>query len=374
MSTVRGMVLRTVILLALVGCTQRDAPQADDVPSEDTLGEALASGSRVPEPAPTAWLRGELQRTFDEIDAAGFLEHAWWSTSPNNDGVLAWRTSGVLLASLTMYRATGEVRYLERFTSVADNILAQRDIVRGQIDYRGESNPCWQATKYSRDMEEGSDELKPELKPIDQRSPYCWAIHTALIGYPLAEFALAVREHQELVDRPAPDGETLGQKAEAYLFAAEAGLTVHDEQWVEEGDEIGYYMYRRDALDFLPNVTSHVALNMDSALGMLSAALADATGLARYRDRTRRLGNYVLRNLSPTSDGGYTWQAVDAQSTPQEKNWTEDVSHGGLTVRFAARAAKSEIVFTGQHLDRLADTFVNHIYVDSKTSGPTSLK
>lgn len=72
---------------------------------------------------------------------------------PNDDtvsgksGGLAWGQSYLLAGLLRMYRAYGDLAYLDRFVENADLVLSVRDSERGVTDWRGESLPAWRATR-----------------------------------------------------------------------------------------------------------------------------------------------------------------------------------------------------------------------------------
>lgn len=63
----------------------------------------------------------------------------------NETGGLAWGNSYIMEAYLAMYRATGEMAYLDKLVATADAALAKRDSVTGVRDYQGISHPGWSA-------------------------------------------------------------------------------------------------------------------------------------------------------------------------------------------------------------------------------------
>ena len=65
-----------------------------------------------------------------------------------DDGEYAWGESYVMMGLITMYRVTGEHRYLDRFIEHADVVLSKRDSILGRKDYRGRSLPGWGVGKH----------------------------------------------------------------------------------------------------------------------------------------------------------------------------------------------------------------------------------
>lgn len=260
----------------------------------------------------------------------------WGSAQTNEAGGLAWGTSYALMSMMEMYEATRDPGYLEAFVRVADATLEQRDSARGVPDYTGSAQPCWQAgERYASE-------------------PYCWAVHSGMIGYPLARFARVVQ------DEEARLGATFGEAADRYLDAAIAAAAVHADAFRERSADEGYYVFEA-AASFLPGAGEPMPLNQMNALGRLHAELARVVDDPLHRERARRLANYFLSWATTTSAGGYAW---NYRPTPYSAPG-EDISHAAIEVGFARAAADAEIVFGDAHLTRLAHTAFRQIYIDS---------
>ena len=82
-----------------------------------------------------------LVSTFDALDASG----RGWYLGETNDRAsrLAWGESYVMVAYLTMYEATGQRRYLDKFVKHATAVVAKTDRNRHVTDYRGRSTGAW---------------------------------------------------------------------------------------------------------------------------------------------------------------------------------------------------------------------------------------
>jgi hypothetical protein len=265
----------------------------------------------------------------------------WYRDVDNETATLAWGESYVLMSLCAMFRATGDPLYLERLTYHLDGVLAQRDDARGVTDYRGVSTACWRNTHY---------------QPNDE--PYCYVVHSGMLGYNLAEFARLVEAHG-LHDELAHDGvTTLGDKADAYITAAEETVACHDDQW----DSAGYYVFRSDAT-FLAHAGEDLPLNQSNAMGRMLLVLYDVTGNTAYLDKATALAQRFAAFLSTGAHGEYLWNYWGGNySAPGE-----DISHAAINVGFAALAADYGVVFDGTDLEAFARTFVYNVYQDDHT-------
>ncbi len=276
-------------------------------------------------------------------DAAYMANQSWYEGVNNEKGVLAWGEGYVLESLVEGYLASADPHYLVELVDHADAALDERDSVRGVVDYRSKSLPCWRATKYST-------------------KPYCWAVHTGMIATPLVEFAALVKERPELATIATHDGKTFADKATLYLAAAEDAAAVHLDEWKTAGADDGYYIFRPD-MSFYPSAGSPIPLNMMNAMGLLHLALARvSSSAAAHLEKARRLTHHFLNNKT-TLGGGYYWNYLGgAYVAPGE-----DISHGSLNARFLSRAAEQNVVVTDKSKAALARTFMDGILVDTAT-------
>jgi len=239
-----------------------------------------------------------------------------------------------------MFRATGDPLYLDRLAYHLDGVLAQRDDARGVSDYRGVSTACWQNTHY---------------QPNDE--PYCYVVHSGMIGYSLAEFARLVGENG-MEEEETYDGFTLGAKAADYTVAAAETVACHDDQW----DSNGYYIFREDA-SFLNYAGSDLPLNQSNAMGRLLLVLYEVTGETAYLDKATALAQRFASFISTGPNGEYLWNYWGGSySAPGE-----DISHASINVGFAVLAARYGVVFDDTDLEAFARTFVYNVYEDDHT-------
>lgn len=292
--------------------------------------------------------RADLIRTFDVLDKAGNNGN-WYRTSTNDSGALAWNEGPVIYSYLRMYEATRDKNYLDRFILHADSILKNRDSERGVSDYRGLSLPAWRAGgKYTLDGKY-----------------YIFAAHTGMIASPLADFARIVKEYnlQEYQD-----------KAAVYLQAARDAVAVHDDEWVDEGDQ-GYYIIRKGAPVWSDGVG--IPFNMYLILGEAQISLYQVTGDPIYLERATKMARHFKSHLTvDQATGAYVWNYYwglaytgwtaannPTTNTPEYRGYknVEDIRHGVLDMRFAEKAYRAGIVFNEQDMIRFGKTVTSNI-------------
>jgi hypothetical protein len=267
-------------------------------------------------------------------------EGDWYIGENNESATLAWGESYVMMSLAAMFRATGHRMYLDRLAEHLDALLQQRDDVRGVADYRGISGACWRNTSYQ-----------------DGGEPYCYAVHSGMLIYPMVEYARLV-DGQPWADEPSPDGESYADKAAAYVVAAEETVAFHEDEW----NPAGYYFARADAT-FLSFVGEDLPLNQSNALGRALVALAQVTGDPAHLQKATALAQRLRDQMTVAADGAYLWNYWGG---PLAGNG-EDISHAAINVDFAADAAAAGIVFDDADLDGLAATFLQRVYVNDGT-------
>lgn len=311
----------------------------------DVLGDAVVDGA-VPPPVIVGQkvqpMSGGVSARFAyEIAYDNVNGGDWYRDHDNETATLAWGESYVMESLAEMFRTTADPLYLERLAWHIDGVLAQRDDNRGVKDYRGVSAACWQNKHYQ--------------KPGNE--PYCYVVHSGMIGYPIAQFVQLVRDYG-LDKELAKDGKTFGEKATAYLKAAEQTVAAHDDQW----NSAGYYVFRPDAT-FLGYPGVDLPLNQSNAMGRLLLALHEITGKDAYLDKAKRLAIRFKSQLSKGANGEYLWNYWGGAY----KSPGEDISHGGLNFNFAELAAQQGVVFDESDMKAFAATFMGPIYVDDQT-------
>lgn len=279
--------------------------------------------------------RWAFEDAYDNVDGGD-----WYMGDNNETALLAWGESYVLWSLMAMARLTDHPMYADRMTRHLDALLAQRDDARGVADYRGISGACWRNTSYQAGGE-----------------PYCYAVHSGMLAYPMASFAAWVGQWRHR-DALAYDGQSFAAKALVYEAAAVATAAYHDDEW----NDAGYYVFRGDAT-FLEFAGVDQPLNQSNAMGLALLALHDLTGEPVYLERATALAARMRAMMSPGPAGGLVWNYWGGAF----KAPGEDISHAALNVEFAVQAAARGVVFTAEDLDAIATTFVASVYVDDGT-------
>lgn len=318
---------------------QADAPS--DAPADGSDGAPVDASPPAVEGQTVTLRTGGISARWDFEDAFDNVEDGDWYRDRNNEtATLAWGEAYVMMGLAAMFRATSSPTYLERLAWHVDGVISSRDDRRGVTDYRGVSAACWQNKHY---------------QPNDEG--YCYVVHSGMIAYPMVEFARLVRE-AGLEEEIAWDGTNFGDKADAYVAAAQATVAAHDDQW----NDAGYYVFRPDAT-FLGYPGSDLPLNQSNTMGRLLLALHAVTSDATYLDKATKLAQRFKNQLSTGSGGEYLWNYWGGTyASPGE-----DISHAAINVDFAAMAAEQGVVFTDTDLDAFSRTFMGPVYVDDRT-------
>lgn len=297
-------------------------------------------------PAATAFGRGASARlAFDAADLK-LSGGDGYKTADNAQGVLAWGESYVMMGYASMFRATGDVRYLLKLVDHARAVQKSRDDLRGLKDYAGKSRPCWQSLKYSTGSE-----------------PFCWVVHSGMITYPMADLALIVKQRPELASVPTLDGSTLGAAAGELVLEVEKTIATHEPEW-KNGPAAGEGHYLGDPKATFTSVAGKaLPLNQMNALGLTLVVLAQVTGKADQLAKAKALASYLRNRLTAS---GATW-AWTYWGEPWTQGKGEDISHAAINVELAARAQAAGLVFSAQDLRRFARALVERVHLSTDT-------
>ena len=207
----------------------------------------------------------------------------------NDWGRIAWGDSYALEFLITAYEEYADEYFLQEFARRAEAVLASMDVERGVEDYRGVSAHGWSATRYS----------------YDKDSRMRVAVHSAMVGVPLAEFVRQFRES----GRSDPElVELAGRAHEALRLLART----HEDQWVEHsGDPLditeegeGYCISPRGSPARDDGV--NLPFNQQNRLGTMLVKLYELDGEAGYLDRALKMARVFRRHLVPDGEG-YRW-------------------------------------------------------------------
>ncbi len=267
-------------------------------------------------------------------------------TYNNENAALGTNEAYILSAYVVMYRATGDRIYLDRLVDHADSVLKSRDDVLGVTEYNGASSACWRNTN---------------LQPAKQ--PYCYLFHSAMITWPLAEFAVDVYADGSLWTLTTPGGATYKQKADEYIQKVKETIAFHEPTW-KDGPNAGegHYIHEADAT-FLSVAGKEVRLAHEAAMGRTLLAMSSVTGDAAYAAKAAALAKRVKGQLAVQVNGSYAWNGLGGTY----KAPGDDISNGAVVADFAYLAFKAQVGFDATDMTRFADTFFRNIYKDSAT-------
>lgn len=275
---------------------------------------------------------GYIQRINDEQNK---LVNMGWSSSYYSD------------ALNTMYRATGDVKYLRQALDLARATMANRDVDKGYVTHWGEVSPGWGTEYYSQ---------KWVVHPV----------HTGIIGYGVLETLRLVRSEAALL-------EELGGEFDTLLAKVIESLDWEDRCWVEgpAEDEAHYIFDKEEFKDGKPAYEGEVQPgNRIGAMGIAYWTAYKITGDARHREKSLKIGRFMKRRMGlygQTADDagawgwGY-WLAKEPLANPlPAEDWRrlrggEDFSHASLTVTFPLTLALEGELYTPEELRAFGNT------------------
>jgi len=269
----------------------------------------------------------KLIEIFEELDH-GVNQGRGYSEYLNTDGfptgaLLAWSESYLMQGYVNMYKATGDVKYLDRLDEHIKRILANRDDKIGLKDYKNELVPAWGTDRYTRD-----------------RAWMHFVAHTGMITYPMLEFVLVVRE-MNLEEHFTATNDVLYQVEEAVNY--------HNKDWRGV-----YYVYPEDfyKADYI------VPVSQQAAIGRSLILLYKLTGKNEYLNKVKNLAEFIKNKAIEEDKASEKYLLRDAfipdKTTPEDR--IVDVSHATITIHFAYLAYKNDIVFDEEDMQKFTRT------------------
>ena len=268
--------------------------------------------------------RSATREAFDEIDA-GYNDGE--GDSDATEGVLSWAQSNLMVGYVSMYRATRDPYYLDKFIVHGDRIMGNRDHILGLPDYRGQILPAWGNTGVTFDG-----------------SRMVIGIDTGNITFGFSCFCRVIAATPELRSHPR-----YGAKADEYLAAIREAVAVHDEDYELSADGTGTYWYRKGCAYVVDGIQYPV--NMNLSLGRTLWNLWHLTGEDDYRTKAAGLANrwdrdfYLIRGgavWAHQHKGSWPyigWEPEDEVSVHRpsfaSNHRVEDLGHGACCVEFA---------------------------------------
>ena len=272
-------------------------------------------------------------------------------------GSFAWGPSAyVQRMYLNLFRTFNEPVWLDKLAGQIDRILIARSDVppyevydpRYVDGYRG-----WGQNRYRQ--------YKPEYTE--------WLSDDGLIVSPILAFVELVWDDQSLHT-------AYRAKADDYLrvvetdviakwyanWAPDPGWTVEDDS--RYGEDAGYHVYEWSGWKRQP-------LNMFLSFTDALVTLRRLTRSPYYRpykegfvpfyaEQSEQMLRYFHRQLSyDTETDAYTWKYGPESHWPE---LMEDVGHAFIDIQAAFQGARSGLSFTRRDLERMANTFVHHVW------------
>ena len=287
------------------------------------------------------------QPFFKKADLITAFDNVSKATKPtryksNNAGGYAWGESYIMDGCITMYHATGDIKYLKTLIAHADHVLSKRDDRVGLVDYLGQTRPTWSDAHYTKRVNK------------DQLQSY--PAHTGMITFPMIAFAELVSKNKSLHSEFSDSGENFTQVASRYIKDTTECMDCHDGEW---DDEVGAYRMPYTHATYYPGaILPH---NMNAAMGRSLITLYNLTGKKVYLEKVISLADHFKSYLiyKPTNNS-YIWDYWDGSDTIFLE---EDVSHGAIEVRFAQMCYDNNIIFSKEDIIRFGNTITKEVYV-----------
>ena len=187
--------------------------------------------------------------------------------------------------------------------------------------------------------------------------PIEYAVHQGMFVYPAALFIEAVKTRPGLRER-------FGAQAEKFLaFINKHVFEKNEQDWLDMGELGGGYRFQPKLTDRYPNrIMPH---NQFGALARAWLVLKDLEGahplMAR---RAEQMVRYFRSHLElDKENNAYRWHYWDwiEYGQPGHSGY-EDTSHASLSTSLAVVAARRGVIFTGEDMTRIANTWLKRMW------------
>lgn len=267
----------------------------------------------------------------------------WYTASAkggwkNNDEGRFSNDDAPALESLTsLYKSTGDGRYLETAFQLGEKIIAANDEVRFVQDaYRSDRViPGWSSTRYTKDK---------------RRTHFL--LNDALIAIQLVQSHRNVKGTAREIYAPA-SWLAYSERVFNDLFVAD---------WKQINESSGFF---ED--NYFPSIEKiRMPVNQYATAGLFALELYKATGKAEYRTYATQTGNFLKSQLI-LRDNAYVWCYAKFSDNDRCTNM-EDFSHAQLVTRFIVAMQKSNLVFNEVDISRIVKTVTTQIITPSGVS------
>jgi hypothetical protein len=238
-----------------------------------------------------------------------------------------------------MYRATGNIKYLDKLHQHIQSVLSNRDDKIGQSNYRNELAPTWGTDRYTKNKERMN-----------------YLVHTGLITYPMLDFTELIRKSNIVKYFDAAD---------EILREAEQSVKYHDNEWRKD-----HYVYPEDFYD----KDYIIPINQQAALGNSLVLLSKLTGKQEYMEKAMSLAKFIKDTSVQKHNNaeGYVLKDTFMPGKVKPDDKIVDISHAALTIHFAYLAYDNGIEFDRKDMERFAKT-IKQLACDNDNHFPAYL-
>lgn len=211
--------------------------------------------------------------------------------------------------------------------------------------------------------------------------PYLWAVHQGRIVFPLITLARLVYEDPFLSADPYYKA-----KAATYVQATKDVLESLEPEWREYETGEGLYIVEKGAPVWFDGI--ELAHNMYLGAGRSIIQYAAVTGEEPWVSRAERVTRTYFNDLQLLDNDSYIWTSWWTKGSAYEgwmpeddlstntlamrgRKMVADVSHAAMPVEYAFLAYQEGLLFTDEHMRRLARTVTQNILAWRPDGTPT---
>lgn len=270
------------------------------------------------------------------------LTQARLDKTPGTKGrVFGWGWTYWGRSAVYAYRATGEQRFADIVLDVYERLLNERDDSLDMVDdLRQRVTKCWGV-------------FTPEEGPVRA----CEVTTTGLILLPICDLLLS----------KAGDALASEQRERLILSITDCLDEFDGEMLFEETVQGGYFR--------APFDNSIEGLNHAHAFAAALVKAYQLTGNEKYRRDAKSIARYFLAACTAEANGTYSWAYAPSPGNLREEHppmsmVERNLKHGvggeafykaAVTTEFPAAAYGSEMGFSTQDLERIADSFLKNV-------------
>lgn len=277
-----------------------------------------------------------LTAAYDKLDRS-INNGDGYSLLNNDQGMLIWGESYILMSYLDMFEGTKNVAYLDKFFHHMRRIMANTDKDRKIADYKGRALLGWGSNRYS---------IKGER--------VLFLVHSGMITYPFVKFYSIVTKNGLQSRYPG---------AKRFVDLSISALSVFDTKWVyDSGLKAGYYTFGKD--DPVPynkiGLPLPLPFNQQLAAGNAFITIYSLTGNSDSFNKASGLAMHFKNRMRTEKDGTFVWDYWYGEGFKAYGS-IETTSYAALDIYFLILGYKNGIVFTKDDVDKILKTYKKHI-------------